>query len=153
MSEIVRKANPEDLIKLDAFKPYEGRNFEVQPFADIAQIGMYAPGERMITAGETDSRVYALISGEAGAFLSKYLREEARLGGVAEGEFFGEAPLVGIGEDWGVYRTASVISAKDCEVAIFDAEELIRTLYAESEVGVRVMHNLFETAFRRGIRS
>jgi CRP-like cAMP-binding protein len=108
----------------------------------------YKPSEIIVEEGSPGAELFLICKGDvhivANLQITPEHSERKPIAKLASGDFFGE-----IGLFTEELRTASVVAANDCEVAIIDGAALLDFMDANPEKGYPIMRFLFATLVER----
>ncbi|HEX2221583.1 MAG TPA: cyclic nucleotide-binding domain-containing protein [Candidatus Limnocylindria bacterium] len=103
----------------------------------------YAPGDVIVREGSTGTALYVILRGRV-RVEKRGETDEAVLGELGTGEFFGELALI---EEHA--RTASVIAVEETECLLFAAWEFRGMLETHPQIAVPIMRALIARMHRR----
>lgn len=108
----------------------------------------YKPSEIIVEENSPGAELFLICKGEvhivANLEITAEHSEKKPIAKLSTGDFFGEIGL--FSEE---LRTASVVAANDCEIAIIDGAALLDFMDANPEKGYPIMRYLFATLVER----
>jgi len=107
---------------------------ELDRLIKASQIQLYAPGEKIITQGEVNQAIYAIIKGNVKVTVQEREENEAYISTIGAGEVFGEA---GIFTE--VKRTASVTCVEETLLLELDRKALISFIRSHPKAGNKIL--------------
>ncbi|MGA8186790.1 MAG: cyclic nucleotide-binding domain-containing protein [Candidatus Sulfotelmatobacter sp.] len=110
----------------------EGRAFDPNAFlATIAEgrkVLRFAKKQRIFAQGDTADAVFYVETGKVRLTVVSKTGQEATIGILGEGEFFGEGSIAGQ-----AFRMGSAAAMTDCSVLQIDKKAMMKALYREHE--------------------
>lgn len=115
------------LARMPLFRALNDR--EILRVLQVTEVLAYAPGQRIITQGETGDELFIVLTGQA-----RVIRGEAEIARLNPGDHFGEMALVRSQP-----RSATVESADGCELMAIRRGDFFEILRHEHQLAVKLL--------------
>ncbi|MCB2228929.1 MAG: cyclic nucleotide-binding domain-containing protein [Desulfarculaceae bacterium] len=125
----------ETLARVPLFSMMKKR--ELKNIADMAEVLLYEPGEVIITEGESDGRLFVMLSGEVDVVKNLGQPNWRKLNRLGPGSYFGEMAVLGNSQ-----RTASVVAVEEAKLMCLADFNLRAAMEKHPNIAIELLQTL-----------